>query len=622
MDDVLVTEDGSQNLTVYIANSGDCRAISVYGDGRVFQLSTDHTPLLPYERWRIFKAGGNIKLGRIEGKLSVSRGFGDRQFKEPLGLVSALPEVVSCLVTQNLRFIILACDGVWGWLNNTQVAKFVAKSLREGQKPETVVKDLVKYAFDQGSTDNISVVLLYFTLQNNQHHTKITTLSASHTSSMHFESSTPNTVSSLSSEEARGKNSPVPHNALNLSKSVPNKRRGSHSKKSAQTSPRPLAMSDDVLGLEVKATRTSMDAPLKSMAHAKSEELFAPSSPSFNRVPLSGSLKAKKFNFSAAAAQAKWTWSFDCVDRRADRALVIKTHVPTGEYSLLDLAEHESTAGSEVEALVLDSRPSVEAPRNGSIRRPSSHPQSHPRDVDNSSSVSGTSGDEKNDEHDSDSDSNDSNASTQSSEIIEPKRTSSIRIPAPRHARMPSNDSNGSKGSKQRLGRHVSVPDDDEDAVAYKGAAKSMSPAKPTMSRPPVRSASKPLAHKPNYGESDSESDQEAQLRRHSFDDTPVRKAHSSHSKSSSRTGSSHSHKRRSDARRNGRDSQGSPKEDADADAIKSVPSDSPTAKHTPTKKKRYDALIEEEMRHEEAVIQRRAASFDSHREDKKKSRK
>lgn len=605
VDDVLLSEDGLQNLTVYLANAGDCRAISGYGDGRVFQLSIDHTPLLPYERWRIFKAGGNVKLGRIEGKLSVSRGFGDRQFKEPRGLVSALPEVVSCVVTQNLRFIVLACDGVWGWLNNTQVARFVGNALREGQKPETVVKDLVKYVFEQGSTDNISVVLLYFTLQNNTNHTKMTSLSASHASSMHNGSSGPSAATSISSDSAAGRNTPSPSiSELNISKSAPNKHRGS-SKKNSASSPRGLALSaDDAYTLPI-LTRTSLDAG-SPLAHAKSEELMTHNG--FPRTPLSSSSKARKFNFAGAAAQMRWTSSYDVVDRRADRALVVKTHVPTGEYSLLDLAEYDSTT-SDVEALILDSRPSVEAPRSSSRR---SHPQSHPRDVENSSSISNVSTEDKSDQVSESSNSNDSETSS-SEPAPETKRPSSSRIPVPSHTRQSSNDA-----PKSLKARHASVPDDD-DAVAYSGAAKSMSPANQGLTRPPTRSPSKPLSRKPNYGESDSESDQEALLRRHSFDDTPTVRStngeRATRSKPPSRAGSSSANKANIPAKKTPKDPQGSPKEDADSTPF---PSDSPDHKRTPSKKKRYEPIFDDQLNEEEVIVHRRA-SFDSHREDKKK---
>ena len=624
MDEVLVTDDGTQNLTVYIANAGDCRAISVYGDGRVFQLSTDHTPLLPYERWRIFKSGGNIKLGRIEGKLSVSRGFGDRQFKEPRGLVSALPEVVSCLVTHNLRFLILACDGIWGWLSNTQVARFVSQSLSDGNKPEIVVKELVKYAFDQGSTDNISVVLLYFTLNSNDNHLKLAVLPST-TSSGNTASSVQSGAASSGSSE-----SPLPgniahspsatHIELHLTKSTPHKRRNSKHK----TSPRALAQSADDFGLSAtqQKSRSSLDTgPRSSSSYSvgKVEDLasLSPSSSqsSSSRLNLSSSSKSKKFNFPYAAAAAKWAYSFDMVDRRSDRAMVIKTHIPTGEFSLLDQAEYDSTA-SEVEALILDSRPSVEMPPSSissSHARHRSHPQSHHRDVENSSSISNIS-EEAEDNRDTSDDSSTSSSSDSDAFVPEPKRSSSVRIPAPSaHSRQSSADS----GPTKRSVRQASVPDDDEDALAYFGAAKSMSPptrANSAVSRNSSRSSSK--ARRASYGDSDSESEdpEEALMRRRSFDDRPSQK---STSRPVGRISKPHSRNGSSTTTHNAKQSNG--KTSSNKEEAESQPS-SDAAKSPPImKKKRIEPIVDDQLNEEEAIIHRRAASFDLERTSKKK---
>lgn len=283
-----VSQDVEPKLAIYIANAGDCRAISVYGSGKLYQLSTDHNPQLPFERYRIFKAGGMIRYGRIDGKLSVSRGFGDRQFKEPHPWVSAIPEIVSFTITPELRFVLLACDGLWGWLTNVQVGKFVAKSLKEGNRPDVVCKDLVKYALDQGSTDNISVILLYFT---------------------------------HSSENSNGDLSSVSLPQLSLS------------------------------------TPTTIPPPLNPMswfsssAGASSSSFFSSSdrrSGDRTRIPLSTVSSSgkgshlRKFNYLAAAEALTWNLDIDWIDRRLEKAEVVKTHLSTGEHSYLDEVEPDT----------------------------------------------------------------------------------------------------------------------------------------------------------------------------------------------------------------------------------------------------------------------------------------
>lgn len=147
---------------LYVANAGDCRAIVVLNSGKCYPLSRDHNPSLSTERKRVLREGGSVKDGRIESQLSVSRGFGDRQFKEPKKLVIPTPDVISVPVDDNLKFMIIACDGLWGWVSNLQAARFVNLHLKEGMKPVEISKELTKYALEKGSSDNITVVVIVF----------------------------------------------------------------------------------------------------------------------------------------------------------------------------------------------------------------------------------------------------------------------------------------------------------------------------------------------------------------------------------------------------------------------------------------------------------------------------
>jgi serine/threonine protein phosphatase PrpC len=61
---------------------------------------------------------------RIQKELSVSRAFGDRDFKLPYcidtwedtectaDLVIAVPELTTCLLTAEDEFLVIACDGM------------------------------------------------------------------------------------------------------------------------------------------------------------------------------------------------------------------------------------------------------------------------------------------------------------------------------------------------------------------------------------------------------------------------------------------------------------------------------------------------------------------------------
>lgn len=164
--------NGPSHPQLYIANAGDCRAIVVLQDGKCYPLSRDHIPTKSYEKNRVIKAGGVVVNGRIEQQLSVSRGFGDRQFKEPKRLVIPTPDVVSVSIDPDLKFLILACDGLWTWVSNLQAARFVNLHLKEGMKPQDICKELTKYAIENGSSDNVTVILVVFEFNETKNKTQ------------------------------------------------------------------------------------------------------------------------------------------------------------------------------------------------------------------------------------------------------------------------------------------------------------------------------------------------------------------------------------------------------------------------------------------------------------------
>ncbi len=64
-----------------MANVGDSRAVLGH-NGRVVQLSHDHKPDRRDERRRIVSHGGKVKNKRVNGRLAVSRAFGDFDYKK------------------------------------------------------------------------------------------------------------------------------------------------------------------------------------------------------------------------------------------------------------------------------------------------------------------------------------------------------------------------------------------------------------------------------------------------------------------------------------------------------------------------------------------------------------
>nr|GMD38892.1 probable protein phosphatase 2C 8 isoform X1 [Ipomoea batatas] len=158
--------------TVFVANIGDAKAVlarSSQSDGsdgstslKAIVLTREHKAIYPQERARIQKAGGSVSSnGRLQGRLEVSRAFGDRQFKK-VGVV-ATPDIHSFDLSERDHFIILGCDGLWGVFGPSDAVQFVQKLLKEGLPVSQVSRRLVREAVrERHCKDNCTAVLIVF----------------------------------------------------------------------------------------------------------------------------------------------------------------------------------------------------------------------------------------------------------------------------------------------------------------------------------------------------------------------------------------------------------------------------------------------------------------------------
>jgi len=150
---------------MFVANTGDSRCI-ICEESNVYALTNDHKPYNSFEKDRILHSGGHVVSGRVEGVLAVARAFGDIEFKNKEsfgpGAITCEPEIKIWNISDKTEFIVLACDGLWDVFSNGCVANFVRKRLLKGQTPQKVCESLVKYAYQKGSRDNISAVIVSF----------------------------------------------------------------------------------------------------------------------------------------------------------------------------------------------------------------------------------------------------------------------------------------------------------------------------------------------------------------------------------------------------------------------------------------------------------------------------
>lgn len=182
------------NKRIYVGNVGDSRAILSKSGGAIKEgVTVDHKPDDPVETERIRRLGGQIyrttpkldfppdaKIPEIKlpwrvlpGRLSVSRTFGDvsakhADFEGIPGVISAEPDVFDFEVTDDLDFLVLACDGVFDRLENDYIIDLIWTETRRLTFPdlhtacEYMIHLIFRHSVQKLSYDNISIIFLAF----------------------------------------------------------------------------------------------------------------------------------------------------------------------------------------------------------------------------------------------------------------------------------------------------------------------------------------------------------------------------------------------------------------------------------------------------------------------------
>eukprot|EP00929_Paragymnodinium_shiwhaense_P054144 TRINITY_DN27137_c0_g1_i1.p1 TRINITY_DN27137_c0_g1~~TRINITY_DN27137_c0_g1_i1.p1 ORF type:complete len:426 (+),score=122.74 TRINITY_DN27137_c0_g1_i1:216-1493(+) len=176
-------KDGEDKMLLHVINAGDSRVLLGRRDGSIVDgggtdqgLTVDHKPDLDVETERITRCGSKvIKMpqpeapARVDGELAVSRGFGDKKFKQPIQ--GGGPE--DCPVTvvpdqfhfecDKTDFVLLVCDGVSeGNFSNAEAVKMVADQLKEHNDPAEAARQICYESVNKNSKDNVTCMVLLF----------------------------------------------------------------------------------------------------------------------------------------------------------------------------------------------------------------------------------------------------------------------------------------------------------------------------------------------------------------------------------------------------------------------------------------------------------------------------
>jgi protein phosphatase PTC1 len=165
-------QQGQLRRVLYTANVGDARAV-LSRAGKAVRLTYDHKGSDKQEAKRIMDAGGFVMNNRVNGVLNVTRSLGDSSMKE---FVVGSPYTTETELSDEDEFLVIACDGVsaarssakgahlnlnlqlWDVVEDQKVVDLV----RHIQDPQEASKTLLKYAMDNFTSDNVTVLVVRF----------------------------------------------------------------------------------------------------------------------------------------------------------------------------------------------------------------------------------------------------------------------------------------------------------------------------------------------------------------------------------------------------------------------------------------------------------------------------
>lgn len=175
-----------RDKTCICANVGDSRAII----GRFnevwypVELSRDHKPNEKYEKYRIEQLGGRVEPykesdGNFIGPdrvwlqheqlpgLAMSRSIGDLVAAH-VGVISE-PEIVVHELTPMDKFLVIASDGIWEFINNQNCVKIVSEFYDAGdinKACDSLLKEAIyMWNSEDNVVDDITLIIVFFNIK-------------------------------------------------------------------------------------------------------------------------------------------------------------------------------------------------------------------------------------------------------------------------------------------------------------------------------------------------------------------------------------------------------------------------------------------------------------------------
>lgn len=151
---------------LWVVNVGDSRAMLALDNGKCIQLSEDAKSTDENYQSSVIKRGGNIANDRVysprgRGWMATPRSIGDHTLR---GSISSRGKVTCCSVTDEIKRarLVVGCDGIFDVATSDQVAQLVHHVTTTHPKisNEAVATEILSHAYQAGSSDNLSVVVV------------------------------------------------------------------------------------------------------------------------------------------------------------------------------------------------------------------------------------------------------------------------------------------------------------------------------------------------------------------------------------------------------------------------------------------------------------------------------
>ena len=76
--------------------------------------------------------------------------------------ITSEPDVASIKLDGTEDYVVLACDGIWDVIRPSKIPQLVYAHLTGGGSKEMVAKSLVDHAKAEGSSDNMTAIVVFF----------------------------------------------------------------------------------------------------------------------------------------------------------------------------------------------------------------------------------------------------------------------------------------------------------------------------------------------------------------------------------------------------------------------------------------------------------------------------